>query len=76
MRYLGMAIIAVVLAPFLLAPVFLIAIAAGPVLASLLLIVSTGLVMYGVVKLVRVLGGGAGRLFGRAVGGGQIHRVG
>jgi hypothetical protein len=73
MRYLAMAIITIILAPFLLAPVLLVAIAAGPVLASVLLIVTTGLLAYGAVKLVRVVGGGAGRLAGRALGG--AHRL-
>lgn len=41
-----LAVIALILAPFLLTPLLLLAIAAGPVLATLLLIVATGLLMF------------------------------
>lgn len=46
-----LAVIAFILAPFLLTPLLLLAIAAGPVLATLLLIVATGLLMFGALNV-------------------------
>ncbi len=66
MRYALYTLIALALAPFLLTPLFLLAIAAGPVLASLLLIVGAGLLMYVALLLVRSAGSRFGRLAGRA----------
>lgn len=75
MRYVFYSVIALVLAPFLLTPVFLVAIAAGPVLASLLLMVSTGLLMFAALKLVSVAGSRVGRLALRVSTGARRHRA-